>query len=60
MTRYVGLDVHKRFVEYCILDAVGKKLSRGRVVSERETLEKFATTVLERGDHVALEVSTNT
>lgn len=60
MTRYVGLDVHKRFVEYCILDAAGKKLSRGRVVCERETLEKFATTVLERGDHVALEASTNT
>ena len=60
MTRYVGLDVHKRFVEYCILDAAGKKLSRGRVACVRLRLEAFATQVLQPTDQVALEASTNT
>ncbi len=60
MTRYVGLDVHKRFIEYCILDATGKKLSRGQTACIRATLEDFATTVLEPTDQVALEASTNT
>ncbi len=60
MTRYVGLDVHKRFVEYCILDAAGKKLSRGQTSCIRATLEGFATTALEPTDQVALEASTNT
>lgn len=60
MTRYVGLDVHKRFIEYCILDAAGKKLTRGRAACVRVSLEAFATTVLQPTDHVALEASTNT
>jgi len=60
MTRYIGLDVHKRFVEYCILDAAGKKLSRGQVPCVRTTLETFATTILQPTDHIALEASTNT
>lgn len=60
MTRYVGLDVHKRFVEYCILDAAGKKVSRGQVSCVRATLEVFAKDVLQPTDHVALEASTNT
>ena len=30
MTRYVGLDVHKRFIEVCILDASGKVVFRGK------------------------------
>ena len=60
MIRYIGLDVHKRFVEYCILDAAGKKLSRGQVSRVRATLEVFAEEVLQPTDHVALEASTNT
>lgn len=61
MTRYIGLDVHKRFVEYCILDAAGKKLMRGRrTPCVRSSLEAFATKILQQADHVALEASTNT
>ena len=33
--RYVGLDVHKDVVEYCILDAAGKKIDGGRIVCEQ-------------------------
>jgi transposase len=60
MTRYVGLDVHKRFIEYCLLDAAGRKLSQGQTACIRATLEGFATTVLEPTDQVVLEASTNT
>lgn len=60
MTRYIGLDVHKRFVEYCVLDAAGKKLTRGQVPCVRSSLEAFATKILQPTDHVALEASTNT
>ena len=30
MARYVGLDVHKHFIEVCIIDAGGKVVYRGR------------------------------
>jgi transposase len=60
MVRYVGLDVHKRFIEFCVLDRAGKKIARGRVVCERQALEAFARETLSRSDHVALEASTNT
>lgn len=60
MIRYIGLDVHKRFVEYCVLDAAGKKLTRGQVPCVRSSLETFATKILRPTDHAALEASTNT
>ncbi|MBL9083037.1 MAG: hypothetical protein JNL96_04690, partial [Planctomycetaceae bacterium] len=51
MTRYIGLDVHKRFVEYCVLDAAGKKLTRGQTPCVRSSLEVFATKILQPTDH---------
>jgi transposase len=60
MIRYVGLDVHKRFVEVCILDGQGKALYRGRADCEREALERFAHRRLKKTDRVALEATTNT
>ena len=42
MMRYVGLDVHKRFIEVCILDTKGKPLFRGRADCDRRALEYFA------------------
>lgn len=60
MARYVGLDVHKRFVEYCILDAAGKKLRRGQVACVQAALLGFCQQVLQPDDAVALEASTNT
>jgi transposase len=58
--RYVGLDVHKDVVEYCILDTDGKKLDGGNFVCEQSILVNFAKKVLSPKDHVALEATTNT
>lgn len=60
MARYVGMDVHKRFIEVCILDAKGKVLFRGTADCERVALEKFARERLKKSDRVALEATTNT
>jgi transposase len=58
--RYVGLDVHKDAVEYCILDAAGKKIDGGRILCEQSVLQRFATQTLSPKDHVALESTWNT
>jgi transposase len=58
--RYVGLDVHKDSVEYCILDTAGKKIDGGRIICEQSVLKQFATKTLSAKDHVALESTANT
>ncbi len=58
--RYVGLDIHKEVVEYCILDAAGKKLDGGRIPCEHSVLVNFAKKVLAKGDCLAMEATTNT
>jgi len=60
MARYVGLDVHKRFIEVCILDAKGKIVFRGKSGCLRHELEAFARAHLKKTDRVALEATTNT
>ena len=57
--RYVGLDVHKRVVEACILDSTGKIVHRERFALNRRILELFATKVLRPTDQVAFEATTN-
>jgi len=59
IVRYVGLDVHKRIVEACIVDPAGKVVQRKRFPLRRETLDLFAAKTLKPGDHVALEATTN-
>jgi transposase len=59
MIRYVGLDVHKRVVEACIVDQAGKVVHRERFALCRRTLATFATKILRLTDHVALEATTN-
>ena len=59
MVRHVGLDVHKRFIEVCILDGAGKPVFRGQVGCQREELVRFAKSRLKRTDRVALESTTN-
>jgi transposase len=59
MIRYAGLDVHKRVLEACIVDAAGEVVRRERFAMNRQTLEQFARKVLRPGDHVALEATTN-
>lgn len=60
MIRYVGLDVHKHFLEVCIIDRKGRVLWRGRVDCRRESLMQFAKEQLKKSDRVALEATTNT
>ena len=57
--RYVGLDVHKRQITYCILDRDGATLREGEIELTRELLTKFASTQLRPTDHVVLESTTN-
>jgi transposase len=58
--RYVGLDVHKDVVEYCIIDSEGKKLDGGNFICEKSVLVNFAKNVLSPRDQVALESTTST
>ena len=58
--RYVGLDVHKDVVEYCILDSEGRKLDGGNFICEQSVIVNFAKNVLSPKDHVALETTANT
>jgi transposase len=57
--RFVGLDVHKRVVEACIVDHAGKVVLRHRFALNRRNLELVAHKLLEPSDHVALEATTN-
>ncbi len=58
--RFVGLDLHKRTLEVCILDPTGKVLARHSVACERKALEAFARDHLEPADQLAVEATTNT
>ncbi|MDG3005843.1 IS110 family transposase [Paludisphaera mucosa] len=58
--RFVGLDLHRRTLEVCILDATGKVLARHSVACERNSLEAFARAHLEPADKLAVEATTST
>lgn len=58
--RFVGLDLHKRTLEVCILDAMGKVLARHSIPCERKTLEVFARDHLDPADRLAVEATTDT
>lgn len=58
-TRFVGLDVHKRQITACFVDAEGKKLTTRSFVLTRARLAHFAQHVLRPTDQVALEATTN-
>lgn len=60
MIRFVGLDVHKHFIEVCVNDRKGKALTRSRVDCRWDELEQFATKQRRKTDRVALEATTNT
>jgi transposase len=53
------VDVHKRVVEACVIDASGRVVERLRLALSRQYLETFARKVLRPTDHVALEATTN-
>jgi transposase len=58
--RFVGLDVHKRVVQACILDESGTTLDMLRFELSAETLTQFARRTLGPDCAVALEATTNT
>jgi len=60
MKRFVGLDVHKKLVEACVIDAAGQVLLRERCDCTREGLQAFARQHLTRQDTVALEATFHT
>jgi transposase len=60
MIRFVGLDVHKRVVQVCMVDAAGQILSERRFELDRQRLVTFAQTSLGPEDQVVLEATTNT
>lgn len=60
MTRYIGLDIHKRQVTFCFLDRDKRVLQQGRILCTREDLTSFATAILEPTDRLALEATTHT
>jgi transposase len=59
--RFIGLDVHKRVLQVCIIDAKGNVLVKKRLENfDRQALLEFAGEYLKPGDRVALEATTNT
>jgi transposase len=58
--RFIGLDVHKRVVQVCILDESGVLLELFRFDLTAESLGKFAEKYLDNDCAVALEATTNT
>ncbi|MBV8200398.1 MAG: IS110 family transposase [Acidobacteria bacterium] len=60
MKRFVGLDIHKKLVEACVIDAEGQVLLRERCNCTREGLQAFARQYLTRQDAVALEATFHT
>jgi len=58
--RFVGLDVHKRIVQACVLDSNGAELASLRFDLSVSTLVEFAERHLEPDCALALEATTNT
>lgn len=58
--RFVGLDIHKRAVEVCIVEGSGKVVHRFRVPCTREALQEFAEHHLTAADALALEATFHT
>ncbi len=60
MIRYVGLDVHKKVIVYCIINEEGEELRKGKIPTKRRTIENFAKFHLKQNDRIVLETTTNT
>jgi transposase len=57
MVRYVGCDVHRLTVVFCILTAEGRLVGTFTVAATRADLETFARQHLTAEDHLALEAT---
>jgi len=38
---YIGLDIHKKTISYCVKDVSGTVLSEGKLQATRQGLERF-------------------
>jgi len=45
----VGFDLHKKWIEYCVLDAAGNEMLNGRVKSRAAELAKFVDQLRQKG-----------
>lgn len=60
MIHHIGLDVHKRLVVACILDDAGQIVRRDKIEDfDLPALRNWLTQLVQPGDQVALEVTTN-
>jgi transposase len=57
--QYIGLDVHRRKIEVCIIDGEGKVVRRTQVAASRRGLVGLARECITREDQVVLEATTN-
>jgi hypothetical protein len=45
---YIGLDVHKKTISYCVKDASGQVQQEGKIGSTRRELDEGATPAMDR------------
>jgi transposase len=45
----LGLDIHKKFIEYCVLDGLGDEVVAGRIESSREDLRELVAKLKKQG-----------
>ena len=45
----MGLDIHKKFIEYCVLDGEGDEVATGRIESSREELQGLVVKLKKQG-----------
>jgi transposase len=57
MSRFVGLDLHRREAQVAILDARGHQVASFRVATTRQSLEEFARQHLTPEDQLVLEAT---
>jgi len=59
-TRFIGIDAHKKTLQYCLLDEQGTRLAEGSAAVTKPELERFARQKLNAEDEVVLEATSNT
>jgi transposase len=53
---YIGFDVHKKTISFCVKTAAGQIVEEGTLVAERRALRRWAA-ARKRGWHGAMEAT---
>jgi transposase len=53
---FIGLDIHKKTISYCVKDAAGKVLAEGTISATRQSLDEWVRT-LRKPWKVAMEAT---